>query len=305
MGGWIQNTVVPYSTWDVVQEQLLYNDKLYIVGGDSNGGALNKITAYDTTLDSYDQSLSSMSIPRYQCAGAISGSTIFVFGGYRYDNYTQQWDTLSVCEKYDILTDTWSSINPMPHSKRSMSAARVENNIFVFGGVAGSDLPNAPSGMNTAIYKYNISTNTWTTQVQTYNASSYAAVTVGNYIYLFGGYYYFNTVKKYDTINDTLTTLPTTIPEYFTGGSGFARGTDIYLLGGYNNSKQFLKYDSVDSRWITLPDMPSSKNGGAGGITEDGNIYIMEGSNSANISYQLPSIPGPGDTNPHKTRISG
>jgi len=180
MANWVQKTDAPYSTtYNGVREQLLYNDKLYIVGGKSGSGViLDKITAYDTILDSYDTTLSNMLGSRYYCAGAISGSTIFVFGGYN-------GGALTTCEKYDILTDTWSSIHDMPAGKWATSAARLENYIYVFGGVG-----------NSAIYKYDIAGNTWTTQVQTNDDDLNSAVTVGNYIYLFGGHNNLNGVKN-------------------------------------------------------------------------------------------------------------
>jgi len=290
MGTWVQKTNVPYSFSYGVREQLLYNDKLYAVGGN---GASAKIMSYDAVSDSYDTSLTDMNSRNY-CAGEISGSTIFVFGGYFSG-------ALVTCQKYNILTDTWSSIPNMAAAKQYMSAARLGNYIYVFG-----------SSGNSAIYKYDIAGNTWTTQVTTHSDYSYSAVTVGNYIYIFGGHNSSNVVKKYDPINDTWITSPTLTPIPGAGlesGNAFVHGTYVYLLGGSLAKTQFLRYNTVSNSWTALDSMPYDKYAACGGITESGDLYMMSGAGNSptlNLEYTLPPTTNPGgDINPYKSRVRG
>ena len=291
MASWVQNTDVPYAFTQGVREQLLYNDKLYIVGGLGADGSSTKIMSYDTVSGSYDQSLTNMPKYQYYTTGAISGSTIFVLGGYF-------GGAQATCFKYNILTDTWSSIHDMPTTKWAISAARLGNYIYVFGGVSYS-----------AIYKYDIAGDSWTTQTQTHSDHSYSAVTVGNYIYLLGGHNNPNGVKKYDPINDTWISLSTTIPGLgLEEGNVFVHGSNIYVLGGTKARKQFLQYNTVSNGWTTLVSLPYDKAAAGGGITESGDIYIMGGANSelSNLEYTLPPTTNPGgDINPYKTRIQG
>jgi len=282
MATWIQNTDVPIVFGSGVREQLLYNDKFYIVGG--QGALSNKTISYDTTSNSYDTTLSDMD-RRQNCAGAISGSTIFVFGGY---------GTMYTCVKYEILTDTWSSIHNMPAPKEYAGAARLGNFIYIFGSQHGN-----------RILKYDIAGDTWTVQVQTYDGMNYSAVTVGNYIYIFGGDQHLNDVKKYDPINDVWITSPTLTPipgTWFKNGNAFVHGTNVYLLGGIYAKTRFLQYDTVSNNWTTLPNIPYDKVAGTGGIPESGNIYIMGGGGYSNLEY---SLIDPGDINPYKSRIQG
>ena len=66
--------------------------------------------------------------------------------------------------------------------------------------------------------------------------SSMGAAAVGTKIYLFGGVgsSYLNTIQVFDTTNDTLSTLSTTLPTTLVEMGAAAVGTKIYLFGGRN-----------------------------------------------------------------------
>lgn len=62
---------------------------------------------------------------------------------------------------------------------------------------------------------------------------------IGSKVYLFGGYTkeaYLNTIRVFDTVNNTLETLSVTIPKKLANMGVAVVGSDIYLFGGYSGS---------------------------------------------------------------------
>ena len=126
-------------------------------------------------------------------------------------------------------------------------------------------------------YKYNISTNTWTS-LTSIPARFYggAVVTVGTDIYLLGnniGSYYDdtdnNTIYKYDTKTDTWT-LPAYIsPQGFRYCPAISYGTDIYLFGVGLHSNYTLKYDTINNSFSRLASFPYNPKYGSAVVIGD------------------------------------
>ena len=83
---------------------------------------------------------------------------------------------------------------------------------------------------------------------------------VGTKIYLFGGLSdsRLNTIQAFDTTNDTITTLPTTLPTGTNGMGTAAVGTKIYLFGGYydggylNTINEFLSQFTLTANSVLI-----------------------------------------------------
>lgn len=104
---------------------------------------------------------------------------------------------------------------------------------------------------------------------------SAAAVSIGNDIYIFGGYGSANYKKayKYDTLTNVYTQLAD-IPYTFQTGRVTAIGTDIYLFGGYNNFYTAYKYDTLTDTYTQLTNIPYAYYGA--GISAVGtDIYLF------------------------------
>ena len=73
---------------------------------------------------------------------------IYVFGGRASEGF------INHCEKYNVLTDTWTVIKPMVKGKANMTACILNNEfIFIFGGKEMYIL--------NGIEKYSIVKDTW------------------------------------------------------------------------------------------------------------------------------------------------
>jgi len=272
-----------------------YDGKIYIVGGNDGSVFTGAIISYDPNNNTYDQSLSSMSVGRDYAAVGVKSGIIYVAGGTNSSGY------ITSCEKYNIGTGIWSSMNSLPATVIHGRGAIYGDYFYVFG--------------NSKIYKYNINGNSWSTSNTDTTALDNPVVeAVGDYIWVIGGGTYKRKVRKYNPATDswisgTYTDAPFDV--YYTASC--AHGTKIYMAGS-NSSPQnaFKSYNTSNDTWDnTLPNMTTGRYGCAGAAVND-NFYVLGGVNGGflktNESYDLPTLsttnPG-GDINPYKTRIRG
>lgn len=296
---WVSNSNVPYTIQQAGSSDTSYNGKLYRAGGyaGSTSGD-SRVMSYDLANDTYDQSLATCN-PRWAHASIVVNGVLYLVGGYI-------GGKTATCQKYDIDTDTWSTMASMPQSAYYQALAHYNGYLYAFGGAGGN-----------YVSKYSISGDSWT-NVATDTVGYHSAVTVGDYIWLFGGSVDSNSVRRFDPSDNSWTSNYTSIP-----GAGVyksqavAHGTKVYIAGGSAGgtySSQFIVYDTVGDSWTTLEDMPANSPqiyACCGNI--DGTFVIMQGANAAgyastNVKYDLPTLsttnPG-GDINPYKTRIRG
>jgi N-acetylneuraminic acid mutarotase len=140
-----------------------------------------------------------------------------------------------------IVTDNEldSGIGVLPVKPFSPAYAAVGSNIYIFGGYDSNTSSNI-----SPVIMYDSETNNVTTLSTTLPiaATSIAAAAVGTKIYLFGGYYYnkdtstgvnLGTINVFDTTDNTITTLSTTLKSSAYDIAAAAVGTKIYLFGGH------------------------------------------------------------------------
>jgi hypothetical protein len=150
---------------------------------------------------------------------------LFVLGG----NTTSTLGT--ECYKYNVTTNTWTSIAPLPAKRLIHAGAVVGNFIYAIGGSDGTVYSNTT-------FKYDIAANTWSTvaPVPT-NIGWNRAVAYNNYIYVAGGYdgvaTYLNTVYLYNTTTNVWTTASPMPLAVFGGGFGITGNTLVYAAGAY------------------------------------------------------------------------
>ncbi|HPF39078.1 MAG TPA: hypothetical protein P5081_06455 [Phycisphaerae bacterium] len=135
--------------------------RLYGLGGGLGAGETNSgyCDRYDASTDTW-QVLTPMTTPVADaCAAGDGAGRILVFGGV---NAAGTARTANV-GLYDIATNTWSdtAIPDMPVALSGASAARgIDGRIYVAGGESG---PLGAGVTESAVYKWEPSTNTWTT----------------------------------------------------------------------------------------------------------------------------------------------
>ena len=203
-------------------------------------------------------------------------------------------------------------VNTLPQELSGTSAAAVGTDIYVFGGTSFSykystvnntisSLPQGLSGTSAAvgtdiyvfasnktIYKYSTTTGIVSTMTATLprELNSTSAAVVGTDIYIFGGWassgsstQYYNTIYKYASNNDTITTMTATLPRELSNTSAAAIGTDIYIFGGYNGSylNSIYKYSTTTGIVSTMTATLPQKLRGTSAAVVGTDIYIFGG----------------------------
>jgi len=210
---------------------------LYVIGGDNSAGVLSDLQRYDPVTDTWT-TLTSMPTPRAGAAAAVIDDGIFVIGGRQSTGGPCSGGPYSgAVERYDVDTDTWSTVAPLPNPRSDLAAVAHGGKIFVFGGCTGT--ASAPSVTN-EVDMYDPQTNTWTTG---------------------------------------LAPMPTPRASLVAGHSG----AQVYAIGGTNGvsvSNVNEVYDIPSNTWSTNTPMPTARQE-AGVNSHGGRIYVVGGAQPA------------------------
>lgn len=191
-----------------------------------------------------------------------STGDIYALGGVNSNAYYRDfW-------KYNASTDTWNSLLQHPQGTRGASALAhdsVNDTIYVFGGSSG--IPSLSTKRND-MYRYNISTNTWSSVIVGTGTIPAARVhcTMQYYnskLYLFGDYYTqgaANTLHSYDISTNAWSTLSTSPYPMSYGTNSVMVGSDFYCIGvsggsgipGSGGTYYLMKYSTTSNTWSTV-----------------------------------------------------
>jgi len=183
-------------TWDTAKARIpiggvedmgsaVVGNKIYCMGGNSPN---NYLYVYDTETDTWDTTLAKMPEPKllgdFGCAYnrklyAISAHNTMT--GYDYV------PPVTSCYSYDIATDTWDTIAPIPYASAYKECEVINGEIWVIGGQHGVPL-NDLAGRSKRIYIYNIANNEWRRGPDLpYGAQGMSSCYLNGYIYFLGG----------------------------------------------------------------------------------------------------------------------
>jgi hypothetical protein len=203
----------------------------YNVGGRFIGPR-NDLWSYMPALDIWTV-LAPMPTARAGLGVAVVDNTIFAIGGRTGTSGPGNGGVLATVEAYDVDTNTWSTVAPLPPPARSdLAAISVAGQVFAIGGIdaAGNFLNN--------VDVYDPITDTWSTapaDMPTARAAFYAVAVKGGTIYAIGGWAGgppLSTNESYKVASDTWTAglLPMPTPRAETGAVG--HGGRVYIVGG-------------------------------------------------------------------------
>src|SRR5712692_680365 len=210
---------------------------LYVIGGRATGpGAppLSDLRRYDPVTNTW-ATLASMSTPRAAAAAAIQDDAIFVIGGRTATAGPCSGLPLSVVERYDIDTNTWSTVAPLPGPARSdLAAVSHGGKIFVFGGCSGL------FAVTGEVDKYDPQTDTWTTGLATMPTprASLVAGKVGDTVFAIGGsttgLNQVSVNESYKISSDSWSTTPAAMPTPRAEAGVHSHGGRVFVVGGGN-----------------------------------------------------------------------
>lgn len=146
-------------------------DKIYVTGADTE-----ELFIYDTATNTWTRIDNIIARNRSKHAVVAANDMLYIIGG---------WSTVAAYDQdtiecYDPDLGTTTKLQNMPATASGISAETLNNNIYVFG--CGSS--------NDRVYKYDISTNTWTdyTAMSTQRKDMGSTIIDDN-ICLVGGYF--------------------------------------------------------------------------------------------------------------------
>lgn len=206
----------------------------YNIGG--RGAGLNANWSYDPVLDAWTVN-APMPTGRAGLAVATQGNSIYAIGGRTSTQGPCNGGapaTLDTVERYDINTDTWTTVAPLPTRRSDAAAATVGGKIYVFGGCRGSGT------ILDDVDVYDPVTNTWSTapaDLPTPRTAMYAVATKGNSVYVIGGWAGvfmtpLDTNESYKVSQDTWTTGLPVMPTARAESGAADHNGRIYIVGG-------------------------------------------------------------------------
>jgi len=298
-GPW--NIITPYPITIVRYGFAQTATYLYVFGGVSNGTRVNSVNRWNISTGGWE-SQAPMPFTSEAPTCAILAGTGFV--------YCTEGDTGSGFARYDIVTNTWTSLAPIPGGDHYGSASGAFNGkVFVAGGT---------TAYSNAVQVYDIATNTWSTGTGAPKGFLLAGYRqVGQFLYVVGGFnasgpnavaqtsvLYKGAQPRVPAINNmnTYRLDMSSAPGVWTTGPGFTEGradfgvaydpatNKLYALGGDANAGGF--FDSTnrvdelplgswpDGFWVisfpslTLPNRQANQAGfyGSGVIWSVGGI---------------------------------
>jgi N-acetylneuraminic acid mutarotase len=207
-----------------------HGDSIYALGG--RNGAGNDNNRYTPTTDTWTV-LAPMPTARDGLGAAVLGDSIYAIGGRPETSgpcsgFTQ-FDNV---ERYDIASDTWSDVAPLPSPRSDIGAIAHGGNVYVFGGCQSGE-----ASVTGEVDIYNPTTDTWSqgASMPTPRAGFYGIGIKGDRIYVIGGLDSSGNASPanevYDIAHDSWTTsTPMPHPR---GEMGLAsHGGRIYTVGG-------------------------------------------------------------------------
>ena len=122
---WARKADMPTSRWN--HTGCVVNGKIYVIGGNTNSGALSTVEQYDPVTDTWTRK-TPMRTTRTLLTSGVVGGKIYAIGGW------QGNVDLSSVEVYDPTTDTWTKAIDIPSPTEGLSASVVDGVIYVMGG---------------------------------------------------------------------------------------------------------------------------------------------------------------------------
>jgi hypothetical protein len=217
----------------------------------------------------------------YYGAMATDGTYMYIFGGYQ--------GGYQYLRRYDPASNTWAQLAFMPLSCYFNGGAYYNGRLFSFG--------NAYYG-NGNIYAYTISSNTWTTLGVNLTGNRYyaAAATLGDRIFVTGGYYggYSNLCDEFNPTNDSLTARANMPAGMYRHCMAAVPAIDkVYSMGGYNNGYLSVNYEftppgagGANGTWTTRAAISNGQGAlqprgeGPAAFSLNNRVYIAGGYNN-------------------------
>lgn len=184
---WMQGPEIPERRRRGGAGLVLYQDKFYVVGGNTighDGGFVNWFDEYDPKTNTWTE-LNNASQARDHFHAAVIDHILYVVGGRRSGGDGGVFAPLiSIVDTYDFKTRTWSTLKQdLPTPRAAPGVAVFNNELFVMGGEGEKRGPAYKM-----VEAYDPATKKWTRKADmTYPRHGTQAILSGKGIYIAGG----------------------------------------------------------------------------------------------------------------------
>ena len=142
-----------------------YGEQLIAIGGMDGNQILADVEMFDFSTEKW-QYKASLDTPRFYHHAIYDGNYVYVFGGITISD--NQLSVTSKVERYDILNDSWESIDDMPtinsisYGIAMGSAIAVNNKVYFVGGIKQIDQFGKIASLNDRVLVFDLDTLVWT-----------------------------------------------------------------------------------------------------------------------------------------------
>ncbi|MDD3172068.1 MAG: kelch repeat-containing protein [Herbinix sp.] len=251
-------------------EAVLYDNKIYLIGGSVNTRTLVEIYDIETnSFSSVPNSVIAVTYSKY----IVNGDKIYVIGGY---DGTFSTNTFKI---FNMSNNTMTDGALLRKSKYAHTVTLYENKIYVIGGRHDEGIIE---NLKT-VEIYDISSNTWSDGTSSDIDFVYPTATlIDNKIYIKDRE---NKIRIYNISSDSwsISTAPTLYKQYH---KDFVYKDKIYYFGGLTVNSKIEIYD-IKTDTMSQIDLGIDPNYRGTGIIIDNKIYNLGGyyiENSININ---------------------
>ena len=246
---------------------------LPLFGGDQNVARL-----YNINTDTWSLAAPGPAPNRSEIAygDASHGGFVYVAGGRRFG-------VLADLDRYDVVTNTWTGLAPMPTARAAAAFTNANNSLYVIGGRRNTGGPCSGNAV-AAVERYDVDTGVWNSLAPLPTPrSDLSAVTVGSKIYVFGGCTWgggsaVDTVDIYNIVTNTWSS-GALMPTRRASMVAASLGGKIYVIAGYTGGPPLAVnevYNVATNTWST--DAPITvARGESNAIAHGGRIYVVGG----------------------------
>ena len=237
-------------------------------------------------------------IDRVEGISAVVDGKLYVFGGF----FDKDLQVAAQVDRYDPVTDTWTSIGQMPVPTTHLNPVVDDHTIWFAGGFVG----NHPGPVTANVWKYDVINNIWSAGTALPEARAGGALARnGRTLHYFGGFLADRDTTATDhwtlNLDDPLASWQTAapLPEPLGHQSAITLDGLIYSIGGQLrhdrdpvDSSAVYVYDSVNNSWSIRASLPAPRSHAEPGtFLFNGRIVVVGGRNNTAIgTSELQSV---------------
>jgi N-acetylneuraminic acid mutarotase len=272
---WTDGQAEPLDRWEA--ETFTWNNKLYAFGGfsDRQLDATSECDVYDPATDQWTVLTE---IP----TGALTHSSVTVVGNIAYFaggdlgrfTYGRRKSATSEVLTYNLLTNTWGAITPLPQAVSCGGLAAIDNELFYFGGLTANDKSDRATMWSLDLSNPNAG---WFGMTPIPDARNHFGTAVINgIIYAVGGMHRYDEIHGNDAEVDAynpstnqwtkMASLP--MPWGSNETTTLVANNKIILVGGQTNGgfdgnylSTIEEYDPTTNQWTNAGNLPEANEG--------------------------------------------